>query len=147
MKYWFDCEFHEDGTTIDLISIGFVDEVGQAYYAETEEYDKSRAFPWLKENVLPLLDGRTSSKDQIALELKTYLGEWPEIWGWYGSYDWVCLCQLYGTMMDLPEKWPMYQRETMNLVTSKTVLPPRNSVEHHALNDAIWQKEVWESLQ
>lgn len=33
MKYFLDTEFHEDGKTIDLISIGIVAEDGREYYA------------------------------------------------------------------------------------------------------------------
>lgn len=34
------------------------------------------------------------------------------------DYDWVVLCQLYGTMMDLPKGWPMYCRDVKQLCDS-----------------------------
>jgi hypothetical protein len=146
MKYWFDFEFEEDGITIEPISVGFVSEDGREYYAEFVDYDRDKAPEWLRRNVLPLLDGPIKDKQHIATQLIDYLGDSPEIWGWFGSYDWVALCQLYGTMMDLPEGWPMFQLETMNYVKSKDQIIPRTTTAHHALADAIWQKEMWESL-
>jgi hypothetical protein len=31
----------------------------------------------------------------------------PELWGYYSAYDHVALCQVFGTMMNLPSGWPM----------------------------------------
>jgi len=39
MKIFYDCEFIENGTTIDLISIGMVTSDGREYYAISEEFD------------------------------------------------------------------------------------------------------------
>lgn len=146
MKYWFDFEFEENGITIEPISVGFVSEDGREYYAEFAEYDRNTTNPWVGVNVIPLLTGPIKAKEQIATELIEYLGEWPEIWGWYGSYDWVALCQIYGRMIDLPDKWPKYQLETMNHITKDYVRPLRVTAEHHALYDAVWQKKAWEAI-
>lgn len=146
MKYWFDFEFEDNGKTIEPISVGFAAENGALYYAEFDEYDRDSAPIWLQENVIPKLDGVILYKSTIAKNLIEFLGDSPEIWGWFGSYDWVALCQIYGTMMDLPKGWPMFQRETMNYVTSKEQIIPRTTPVHHALKDAIWQKKMWESL-
>src|SRR5260370_5135562 len=35
----------------------------------------------------------------------------PEIWTYYGSYDWVVFCQIFGKMVDLPSGFPMYTRD------------------------------------
>jgi hypothetical protein len=34
-----------------------------------------------------------------------------ELWGWYSAYDHVCMAQLFGTMMELPEGFPMLTRD------------------------------------
>jgi hypothetical protein len=47
-----DTEFIEDGSTIDLISIGIVCEDGREYYAQSVEFDHRKASEWVKENVL-----------------------------------------------------------------------------------------------
>ena len=54
-RYFYDTEFIEDGTTIDLVSIGVVDETGREFYAVSTEFDGSRAIPWVKRNVLDKL--------------------------------------------------------------------------------------------
>ena len=38
-RYFYDCEFIEDGRTIDLVSIGVVDEHGREFYAVSTEFD------------------------------------------------------------------------------------------------------------
>ena len=143
MKFWLDLEFQEDGRTIEPISIGLVAEDGRTFYREFKEYDKTKATPWLKENVLPLLGGGVMPKESIRQDLVDFCGDWPEIWGWYGAYDWVALCQIFGTMMDLPMNWPMFIREAMMYRGPRDVLPKRTTPEHHALHDAEWQREVY----
>jgi 3'-5' exoribonuclease-like protein len=151
MKIWFDTEFIEDGKTIDLISIGMVREDGNNYYAENLNCDRRKASLWVSENVFPHLTyGQTGKlRSEIATDLIEFAGEKPEFWAYYADYDWVVLCQLYGTMMDLPKGWPMYCRDVKQLCDSleNPRLPQQLSREHHALTDAQWTKEVWEFLQ
>ena len=54
-RYFYDCEFIEDGRIIDLVSIGVVDEYGREFYAVSTEFDDSRAVPWVRRNVLDQL--------------------------------------------------------------------------------------------
>ena len=72
----------------------------------------------------------------------------PEIWGYYADYDWVVLCQLFGTMMDLPKGWPMYCRDIKQWCDAlgNPKLPPEGKDEHHALADARWNRQAWEFL-
>lgn len=148
MKIWFDTEFIEDGKTIELISIGAVREDGETFYAESLECDLSRASPWVKENVLPHLNGFAVSRARIAADLMKFAGEKPEFWAYYADYDLVALCQLFGTMMDLPSGWPMYCRDVKQLCDNmgNPKLPEQKSTEHNALADAEWTKEAWEFL-
>lgn len=156
MKYWFDTEFIEDGKTIDLISIGIVSEDGREFYAENGECNLGRASPWVKENVIPHLTGNRSDLWMLARDIAGFVcdgtakdGKPPEFWAYYCSYDWVALCQLFGTMMDLPRGWPMYCRDVKQLCDDlgNPDLPPQTSTEHHALADARWTKAAWEFLQ
>lgn len=105
MKIWFDTEFIEDGRTIELVSIGMIREDGATYYAETDQYRPAKASQWVKDNVLVHLKGGEAIKplDVIGREIVEFAGEGPEFWAYYADYDWVALCQLYGTMMQLPE--------------------------------------------
>jgi hypothetical protein len=74
MKYWYDCEFLEDGRTIDLISIGIVAEDDRELYLVNEKagrgklYNRIRQHPWLMSNVVPHLPlaGKANSPLVIA---------------------------------------------------------------------------------
>lgn len=73
----------------------------------------------------------------------------PEIWAYYADYDWVAFCQLFGTMMDLPQGFPMYCRDIKQECDrlGNPMLPEQGEGEHNALQDAQWNKKVWEFLQ
>lgn len=169
-KYFYDTEFCENGTTIDLISIGVVCEDGRTYYAISTEFDGGKANRWVKENVLihlpkrnvnlsdPSISPRVKEESlawkprkQIAADLFHFIrvdNEKPELWAYYGDYDHVALCQLYGTMMQLPSGWPMYTRDIKQLCDDlgNPQLPEQGKGEHHALADALWNKAAYEFL-
>jgi len=149
MKIWFDTEFIEDGKTIDLISIGMVREDGQTFYAESAECDHARASQWVKQNVLTHLQGGHAKwrRKDLAEYIVAFAGEKPEFWAYYADYDWVVLCQLFGTMMDLPKGWPMYCRDIKQLCDDcGNPILPGQSDEHHALADAKWTRKAWDFL-
>lgn len=152
MRYFLDTEFMEDGKRIELLSIGVVSEDGREFYRESREAKWRRANDWVRANVLPHLDRKSPAcqpRELIARDLLGFIApESPEFWGYYADYDWVALCQLYGTMMDLPEGWPMFCMDIKQLAVEKgdPELPPQEN-EHYALADARWNKLAWESLQ
>lgn len=41
MRFFYDCEFIEDGRTIDLLSLGMVTETGEELYVVSTECDIS----------------------------------------------------------------------------------------------------------
>lgn len=140
MRIYLDTEFIEDGHTIDLVSIGLVREDGAEYYAESLDADHDRASDWVKDNVLRHLRGPMRPRATIAADIVRFVGDKPEFWAWYADYDWVVLCQLYGTMLDLPAEWPMFCRDLRQL-TDSAGLPEQDGSdgpEHHALSDARW---------
>jgi 3' exoribonuclease, RNase T-like len=73
----------------------------------------------------------------------------PEIWGYYADYDWVVLCQMFGTMMELPKGFPMYCRDIKQWCDQlgNPQLPEQGKDEHNAIADARWNKTAWEFLQ
>jgi hypothetical protein len=150
MRYWFDAEFIEDGRTIDLLSIGIVAEDGRTLYLENSEAKFSLASQWVKDNVV--LIGRSHNLIQIKTAVANFcdpdLYGKPEFWAYYGSYDWVALCQLFGTMMDIPKGWPMFVKDIKQWcdMLGNPTLPNQTTPKHHALNDAIWTKEAWQFL-
>jgi hypothetical protein len=83
----------------------------------------------------------------ISTDAKTFIAE--GLASHNCSYDWVVLCQLFGTMMDLPKGWPMYCRDVKQLADSlgNPKLPDQKTAEHHALSDAVWTQEAWQFLQ
>jgi len=147
VRYWFDTEFIEDGKTIDLLSIGIVSEDERELYLEISETDWSKASQWVKDNVLVNLGrGPTVGKEEARLRVLDFIrGDKPEFWAYYADYDWVALCQLFGTMMDLPKGFPMYCRDIKQWCDQlgNPKLPKQNKGEHHALADAKWNKKAW----
>ena len=141
MRVWFDTEFIEDGKTIELISIGAVREDGAEFYAESADCDLNRASDWVKQNVFPSLRGGSARLPRltIARHMREFAGEKPEFWGYYAAYDWVVLCQLFGTMMDLPKGWPMFCRDIKQECNrlGNPSLPVQGKSEHNALADAL----------
>ena len=152
-RFWFDTEFIEDGRTIDLISIGIVAEDGREFYAINSECELSRASDWVKKNVIVHLGAYTETwltRAQIRDGVLLFVGaNKPEFWAYYADYDWVALCQLFGTMMDLPKGWPMYCRDVKQLCDDRgnPKLPEQGKGDHHALADAKWTRQAWGFLQ
>ena len=174
MRYWYDTEFIETGAKnpIDLISIGMVAEDGREYYAISTEFNAKRANDWVKENVLKYIPPRSPNpayesprivqearawkpRGRIADDLLVFCDPVtygpPEFWGYYSAYDHVVLCQLFGSMMHLPDGWPYYTRDLRQWADSLGITEPldqfvANEAEHHALADARWTKAAWEHL-
>lgn len=149
MRYFYDSEFIDTGTTIDLISVGIVAEDGREYYVQSVEFDPANASGWVRENVLAHLktcnewgkwnldkslysweqcekpDCPWRRREQIKQEIVAFLdpekyGK-PELWGWITGYDYVAFCQLFGTMMDLPAGYPHYIRDIQYLLDEKSL--------------------------
>ena len=121
------------------------------------------------------------SNKQIAEEVKEFVGfpdyeyqpktsigrsiekDYPEFYVYYGDYDWVVFCWLFGKMIDLPNGFPYYAKDIKQLIDSKSWeyrgvnyegkdlkrLPnyPKQTNEHNALLDAIFNKELYKFLQ
>jgi hypothetical protein len=155
MRYFLDTEFYEDGKTIDLISIGIVAEDGREYYAVSREAHLDRVSGWVRENVLPSLPPQTDAawktRDQITTDLRSFLlvdGK-PEVWGYYADYDWVVLCQLFGTMMQLPEGFPRFcmDLKQLSVELGSPQHPKQEKGLHNALWDARWNRELYAFLR
>ncbi|MBE7160064.1 MAG: polyadenylate-specific 3'-exoribonuclease AS [Williamsia herbipolensis] len=156
MRFFYDTEFIEDGQTIELVSIGVVAEDGSEYYAVSTEFDPDRAGDWVRANVLPHLPppssrtwaGRQRIRDELLNFLTSFDGD-IELWAWIGAYDHVALCQLWGSMPQLPRPIPRYTRELKQLWESlgRPALPPSPADAHDALVDARHNLRKWEAMQ
>ena len=149
MKIYFDTEFIEDGKTIDLMSIGMVREDGETLYFENCQCDLSKASFWVQENVIPHLTGPRVRYSMISRYILDFVGPNPEFWAYYADYDWVALCQLYGTMMELPEGWPMYCRDFKQYLDDRgnPRVEKQTEGQHNALSDALWLRNAHRELE
>ncbi|GGM61500.1 3'-5' exoribonuclease [Longimycelium tulufanense] len=155
MRFFYDCEFIEDGRTIDLVSIGVVDEEGREFYAVSTEFDPERAGPWVRQHVLPKLPppsdpmwrSRARIRDEL-LEFLTPAGEDVELWAWFAAYDHVALAQLWGPMPMLPKAIPRFTRDLRQRWedAGRPRLPPAPPAAHDALADARHNLARWKVI-
>lgn len=156
MRFFYDTEFIEDGVTIDLVSIGVVDERGREFYAVSTDFDPAKAGPWVRENVLPKLpspgDPVWRPRARIREELLAFFGK-PvggiELWAWYAAYDHVALAQLWGAMPALPRQLPRFTRDLRQRWedAGKPKLPEPPTDAHDALADARHNLERWRVIE
>lgn len=156
MRYFYDCEFIEDGHTIDLVSIGVVDEAGREFYAVSSEFDPARANPWVRAHVLeqlpapssPLWRDRAAIRDAV-LEFFAAGGGRVELWAWMAAYDHVCLAQLWGDMRVLPRIIPRFTHDLRQRWedAGSPALPPAPADQHDAIADARHNLERWSVIE
>jgi hypothetical protein len=149
VRVWFDTEFIDTGKEIHLLSIGLVRADGMTYYAEPDNAPKELACDWVMKNVMPYLSGITKPRDVIRDEIVSFCCFRPEFWTYYGAYDWVLLCQLFGRMLDVPDDWPNCPMDVQQwrVMAGIRQLPKHGGKLHNALDDAVWTKQAWEYLQ
>ena len=153
MRFFYDCEFIEDGVTIELISIGVVGEDGREFYAVSTEFDPGRAGAWVRANVLPKLpspaDRAWRSRERLRADLLEFLtapGGDVELWAWIAAYDHVALCQLWGAMPALPRALPRELRQRWE-DAGRPALPPPGGDAHDALADARLNARRWAAIE
>jgi hypothetical protein len=155
VRFFYDCEFIEDGRTIDLVSIGVVGEDGREFYAVSTEFDPSKAIDWVRRNVLDKLpspgDPAWRSLTRLRDELLAFLlepGTPIELWAWMAAYDHVALCQLWGNMRLLPRPLPRFTHELRQRWedAGAPALPPQPADQHDALADARHNLARWRAL-
>jgi len=156
-RFFIDTEFYEDGQTIDLISLGVVCSDGREFYAVNQDAKLHLVSTWVRENVLPQLppygDAVWKARDTIRFDFEYFVrstGPGPfEFWGYYADYDWVVLCQLFGTMMRLPNFFPKYclDLKQLSYMLGSPKHPSQKTAEHNALEDARWNRKLFEFLR
>ncbi|XVV05589.1 polyadenylate-specific 3'-exoribonuclease AS [Actinosynnema sp. CA-248983] len=159
MRFFYDCEFIEDGSTIDLVSIGVVDEEGREFYAVSTEFDPDKAGPWVRANVLnqlpPPADKAWRSRERIRRDLLEFFGgakanrDDIELWAWFAAYDHVALAQLWGPMPALPRCLPRFTRDLRQRWedVGKPRLPQAPADAHDALADARHNLARWQVIE
>ncbi|MDY2979610.1 MAG: polyadenylate-specific 3'-exoribonuclease AS [Lawsonella sp.] len=158
MRFFYDCEFIEDGRTIDLLSLGMVTETGEELYLVSTECDTSRANPWVQRNVLPKLPNpsdsawcdRRTMRERITAFWKHHDDGHPmELWAWVAAYDHVVLCQLWGDMAALPRGVPRFTYELKQywMHAGQPGIPGKPVGAHNALIDARWDLERFVAIR
>ena len=163
----YDTEFVEAGPNypIRLLSIGMVADNGDELYRILGDFTTLHAatrHPWLREHVVPSLPLKLDdswplgftydtghpdyklvrTREDLAEEVLDFIrihgGDDVELWAWYGAYDHVALCQLWGTMADLPEGVPMYTHDLKQEADRYGAILPDlpGAVSHRAIDDA-----------
>lgn len=123
------------------------------------------------QNICP--NGRVGSMPRCLLE-ELPINK-PKFYGYYADYDWVVFCWLFGKMIDLNKDFTMYckdlKQELDNKLNNK-ILPvrgifvnpnkslkskikeiegypnyPKQTNKHNALEDARWNKELYNFLK
>ncbi len=115
----------------------------------------------------------------------TYKNGLPEFYGYYSDYDWVVFCWIFGTMMDLPNGFPMHCKDLKQMLDEKVEVKnwdygrdihnnlqehlsqpdrpatfeeklakiktsasyPTQKNEHNALDDAMWNFNLYKFIQ
>ncbi len=159
-RYFYDCEFIEDGRIIDLVSIGVVDERGREFYAISTEFDDRPAVAWVRRNVLDRLPSpgdpawrsrlriREDLYDFLVAPLRDGTATTLELWAWYAAYDHVVLAQLWGAMPALPREIPRFTKDLRQLWDDRgrPDLPASAERRHDALVDARHNLARWRVL-
>lgn len=174
MNYFLDTEFYENGTTIELISIAIVCADGRELYCENSEFNWYNVPEehWIQANVRPHLWapprqattdelktlGGCLRRDLIADQVQQFVREEgddvePRLWGFFADYDWIVLCQLFGTMMQLPPWFPKFCMDLKQSMVErglssewKRTVCPDPKDEHHALADARWNRDLYKAI-
>lgn len=160
----------EDGATLYAVNDKLLRPEDGVRLPPDHPYERVCRHDWLMKNVVPHLpltsrDGRelthrprsglgpaffTLNPDDLTVlplrMIKRMVREFvlehpdPELWAWFGSYDHLFLCQLFGKMIDLPEGFPMHTNDIMTLVTQAGGRAPDEPKQrgdaHNALADA-----------
>lgn len=110
-----------------------------------------------------------------AKDFDGYFFAQPEWIAYFGDYDFVLLCSLFGTMMKLPAGFPFYCKDLKQTLDEKAEIVykgtrynkegvddsldlkigwmqgntnyPKQKNEHNALDDAKWNKDIYEFLK
>lgn len=163
MKVFYDFEFKETYGTVDRISVGMVREDGNELYRVFNDFNTTAVAKdwWLMQNVMSSIDHEevtshitglgtpvkdliiTDSNARSTLEIRQDIIDftsdiWPDFWAWYGAYDHVALCGIFGSMIDLPKNFPMFTQDIKQLHKAKgsPEMPKQPEGKHNALADA-----------
>ena len=120
MNIYFDTEFTGLHKNTSLISIGMIDEVGNSFYAELNDYDIGQVDSWIEKNVIKNLEFTSidtikyiseksvrfkGNREQVREELTEWLKSYDKVQfvSDVCHYDFVLLIDLFGNVFKLPK--------------------------------------------
>lgn len=123
-----------------------------AYYGKTNKQIAKEVYNFCSNNYH---EGNTLTyTERIKYDL--YDKFKPEFYAYYGDYDWVVFCWLFGRMIDLPTGFPKYCKDLQQTFDEKKKLVkermkdqpgyPVNTGIHNALEDARWNLKLYNFL-
>lgn len=168
MLYFLDTEFNERPGLLELISLGLVCEDGRELYAEVP-WNPDNSNEWVRRHVWPhlanppqrvsgsdttaswRLPGPNTDRKVVAANILDLVGPDPKprFFTYYGAYDWVAFCWLFGRMVDLPERFPMFCWDLKQMLDQFDLRVPaeiQGEDVHNALHDARANKRMYEWL-
>ncbi len=143
-------------------------------YLENIHGDERNVFPFSYSSMRYILWKVGKSNKQIAEEVKKFvwktskindpygIGNWEEIkylfpvefYAYFGAYDWVGFCWIFGKMIELPKGFPMYINDLKQIMDEngltaewKKINCPDPVGQHNASVDANWNKMLFEKIQ
>lgn len=148
MRLFLDTEFTSPETK-QLISIGIISEDGQhSFYGELNDYDASLCNRFVCESVLPHLEHKGMSRDQLALVLREWFAILPRrVFFSCDSYDDIklVLALLGERPANLIENW-LDLRSLIDTSVYHNAVEAYHTLDkpwHHALHDAAAHRTGW----
>lgn len=90
---------------VKFLSLAFITQEGKELYLEIEQ-PQEKVDEWVKDNVIPLLNGNAITEEEAKAEIikfvkENYGEEKPVIMADVNQFDWNGLCELFG-VWDIP---------------------------------------------
>ena len=141
-RVFLDTEFTGLVKDTELVSIGLYINQSNYFYAEFNDWDKSKSFEWLETTVISKLEFQfqdnelnkigncwraKGNKQEVASELRNWLSQYEviEIWADVLAYDWVLFCDLFGGAFGIPENIFYIPFDLATLFRIKGVIEPK----------------------
>lgn len=162
MRYFLDTEFVDDGNVnqdglstcygLTLLSLALVAEDGREFYAVAQHHAPDLP-AWHQANLVPHFRGVEpmsdwAMRDAVLAFLRARPD--PEVWCYFGAHDWVLLSSLLRVYPKAPAGLPDCYFELHQEMRRVGVHPrdvPHPGVQHHALHDARWHRDMWRAVK
>lgn len=144
------------------------DNVLAPIHKESFSGDVRNRYPFTRKTMKMIFKNSPWTKERLRKRIKGFCGTNPEFYAYFADYDWVVFCQLFGRMIDLPKGFPMYCKDLkqqldalVSKIARKTGMTfdealadiktwdtfPTQENEHNALDDAKWNKNLYDFIR